>query len=217
MGVLDVMYRTGAAIADQGAQMVGIKGGKNGWLQMNEGGPGFMKAFQNDGFVGMGSQMKSFFGVGFSAQGRMEGMGRYLKTVAGHEAFTTLPSGRRPVSRSQYTKRLWDTRRFGKEAAATFGRRRIAGGVAGGAGLMAAGQFVGYGNMMKMGAGWGIGSVLGGAISAPFGARAANSFKTVGGVAQIGASRAGYGAAGRRWGGRMGLAATGLGVMTGII
>ena len=83
----------------------------------------------------------------------------------------------------------------------------MVGGVAGGVGLLAAGGVVGYGNMLKMGAAWGGSAVAAGATT-----------QAISKWAGYGAERAAaHGAIGRRWGGRVGMAAAGLGILTGLI
>jgi hypothetical protein len=248
MGLFDGAWRTGSALGTQGGEIVGIKGGKNGWLQMAPGGPGFIGAFHEGGLIGLGKQMKHFFGFGFErGMGFKEGMG-YYKTIGsfesgyaglealerrmgqGRRVFYTgaggarvgaagetartfahsaglAPGGGVGVSNVRAARRqsLRGLGQLTREAPDVFRRRRVAGAVGGGVGLVAAGNVIGYGNMFKMGAAWGAGAMIGGAGMAPFGGAAGT------------AGRAAYGAAGRRWGGRLGLAAAGLGIVTGLI
>lgn len=187
-----------------GAEMggiIGIKGGQ-GWMREQFGVESlggamkpFGQAFGEGGIIGMGRHAKSFFGIGFDPRGTMGGMGRYMETVSGYqEAFAVPPRGAR-VSREQRLSVLKRGRAFGQTSATAFRRRRIAGGVGAAVGLAGISSTIGLGNVATLGIGAGLG-VAGGRYFARAGTRDLSTW-------------------GRR-GGKLGFAAAGVGLMTGL-
>jgi hypothetical protein len=205
MGVFDWTYNTVKGVGAEMGGIIGIKGGAD-WMREKYGvaGPGaamgrFGSAFKQGGFMGMVGHGKRFFGVGFDPTAKLHEMMPYMKTIQGQgmrSAYSMAGFTGTPRTFGEIRRGAVKIRQVAGGAQAMFGRRRIAGGVAGAAGLAAVGSTIGLGNALTLGAGVGLG-VAGGRYFARAGARDISMW-------------------GRR-GGKLGFAAAGIGLMTGMI
>jgi len=223
MGLMERGVNTANQLFQHGvAPIIGIKGG-SGWQvsenPLGSGGPstfpfhGVGKAFRRGGFAGAAGRLGGWLGVGFDPGSLTSGysgfrsavkqMPYFYRTAGGYDVL----SGVRRLSHAQQRgiglgaeamgRAMAPVQEFAGKMRSMYRWRRGFAVAAGAAGVMGLGATVGYGNAMKLGAGWIGGAVLGG----PTGAA----------IAEGGA------AAGRRWGGRVGVAAAGIGLLTGLI
>lgn len=220
-------YNTIAAVGRQAGEIIGIKGGE-GWMREKFGleagwGRGFGQGWRQGSFVGLGGQMKSFFGFGFKGTADV-GMFTPQDILSQRRYLQTMGSrGAEAVNRATYYRNLVEGGRlkgrfassFGRfrkagqfmgEAEQIFRRRRIAGGVGIAASTVLAANTVGLGNIATVGAGAGGGALLGGMIG--YGVMGSRATK---------AARSGGGAVGRRIGGKLGAGIAGIGLITGVL
>lgn len=195
------LRNTVSGVATELGSIVGVKGG-GAWMReqfsLNKGWSSqWGKAWNRGGLVGLGQHAKHFFGFGFdmSAKGGLKTheMLPYLKTLPGARRAATMAGfGGRGVGLREEMAGLAGLGALGNRAGGAFTRRRIAGGVALGAGLVGVSQTVGLGNAAIVG-----GSALGAAAVTRY----------------IGKSRGWTGARG----GKLGAGLAGLGLLTGVI
>ena len=197
-------YNTIKGVGAEMGGIIGIKGGE-GWMREQFGVSGigaamkpFGQAFGEGGFIGMGRHAKHFFGIGFDPGMGMQAMQPYVQTMAGGTRATMrMGYAGANVSVIDATARQ-GRRRFGQLAREMPGvarRRRYAGGVGAAVGLAGISGTIGLGNAAVLGAGVGLG-VAGGRYFARAGVRDLSTW-------------------GRR-GGKLGFAAAGVGLLTGL-
>jgi len=190
----------GEGMVTAGASMIGMKRG-NAYANLGGQRLGLLESFHQGGFVGAYERFTNYFG-GPNVKDMISGgslSNKFLETVPG--ASNVLSQLRREqIPGSAGRAAMKELHGFAGGMRTTAMSRKLGYGIGGGIGLVAGGATIGYGNMLKGGAAWMGGSMVGRALgaTATFGGNVAGGSR-VGGRVGLGLF-GGYKAA--KWGGQ---------------